>query len=122
MSELSMGVLFLGLIAVSLIVLTASVVTTAAEARATFRKLVALLPRADRALEETTRTLHQARALLTTVNRAATDVETTVHEARDVVANTVHQFERWRTQFKHLFTQHAGNGARVDPRRRHSRR
>ena len=118
MSNISLGVCFLGLIALALIVLTASVVTTAAEARVTWRKLGALLPQADRTLEEATHALHQARAFLTTVNRAATDVETTVHEARDVVANTVHQFARWRNQFTHLFTQHAGNGARVDPRKR----
>jgi uncharacterized protein YoxC len=122
MSEFSMGVLFLGLIAVSLIVLTASVVTTAAEARVTLRKLGALLPQADHTLEEANRTLHEARAFLTTVNRAATNVEATVHEAHDVVTGTVNQLARWRTQFTHLFTQHAGNGARVDPRRRHGRR
>lgn len=119
MLEVTLGVCFLGIIAVSLLVVAVSIALAAADAHTVLRKVALLLPRADEALEEAARSLHHARGMLAKLNRTTGYVETTVHHAHNVLAEAFDQFAHWRQQITSVFSDHAGNGARAEPRRYH---
>ena len=118
MTESSVTLALLSVIAVCAVVMTATVVMTARDARRTFRRISALLPSCRQ-------TLQQARTVLTSAHRTASQADLVVSAVSAVVAHALHQVvdvrhrvDRWL----HRATNGNGSGVGSGARPFHHRR
>ena len=98
-----------------LVAITIAVLMTSQDLRRTLRRVNALLPRADRALQD----VHH---LLTTVNSAAEHVETMMQRVRNAMSTTLEHVQGWTSQVERLWVNRFGNGAGAGSRHQHRRR
>lgn len=105
---------WLAVIGVCCMVLTAAALVLAVECHRTLRRVNALLPRCTRAVQE-------ARLLLRRAHRTAGRLELIMNEVCETTTEAVNQVSLWggriRTYLTHRFG-HVGNGARSGPRGR----
>ena len=116
MAETPLLTVFLGVICLCLISLTAVLLVTARELRLTLRRINAMLPDAGTTLHEAGRALIQLRRLVSRANVAAREVETVVHRACEMASETLEQFDLARERARAAFTKWVRNGAGVEPR------
>jgi hypothetical protein len=116
MNELTLGLALLGVIASCALMLTVSLISTAAQFRRALCRLEAVLPQAQCALEEARRALRQSRKLLNRGDNAGRHVEAVVLRACDVATEALERLGEMRKAATHLFTMRTRNGARGGPR------
>ena len=121
MPESTSAIILLCLVSLCLLAMTVTMVVTAREFRETLRRLNAILPGADDAVQEARQSLREMHQLLARVNTASRKVEAVVHDACEAVSGTIGQVARWRRTARTFLKEHLGNGAGADPRRHHRR-
>lgn len=115
MAESTLLLALLTISTLCLVAITIAILLTSRELRQTLRRVNALLPRADRALQEVHR-------LLTTVNTAAGHVETMMQRVRHAMSTTLEHVQGWTSQVERLWVNRFGNGAGAASRHQHRRR
>ena len=105
MSDMTLVIVFLGILSVCAIVLTVTMLLTTAELRCTLRQM--------------RRSLGQLQRLLTRAGRTATRVDAVVHQACEAASGVLERFARLKERVTEVFHGHAGNGSGAGPRRRH---
>lgn len=121
MTDVSLGLALLGVIAVCAVTLTVCVLATARELRDALRRLRTALPEAERTLREARHALRQTRRLLARGDHAARQIEAVILRACEAAADALGRLTRVREAATHLFTARTGNGARGEPRPHHRR-
>jgi len=111
MTESAFALFLLSVIAVCAVVMTATMVMTARQARRTFRRINALLPSCRQ-------TVRQARRVLASADHVVSQAEMVISAVSAAAAHTMNQFveakhrlERWLSSFNGNGTG-AGSGAR----------
>ena len=108
MGEPVLPILFLGVIAVCLVIITITMTATASRLRLILRRIDAVLPSTEQAVREFRQSFRQARHLLAIANQAMRRVEVVVQRGCDAASGALD-----RLGFG------IGNGAGADPRRHH---
>ena len=116
MSEPSLALLLLGVMAFCAVVATAVLVAAVSDLRQVLRKINGMLPRADEALEEGRRTAREVRHLLSRANRISRDVETVAHSVCEGALAALEHMSHLKQRAQRLFTGPWHNGARGGPR------
>ena len=93
-----------------------TVARTAAELREVLRSIRALLPHADRALDEARSSFHHAHLLLARANHATEEVEGVVQEVCGSLAGIWQRLTFWRRPKRTFAHRQGTNGSRGDPR------
>lgn len=102
-----------------LLTITVALILIARDCHETLRRLNALLPAAERALEEVGRALRSGRRVLGSAERASRHVETVVHEACEAAAGSLGRLVRIGERVRKGWVGQFGNGAGSGPRRHH---
>jgi hypothetical protein len=116
MAESSWALAFLGLMSLSLLIMTLALAMTAADIRKTLARINDLLPVCDQTFQETNRTLAEFRELLSRTNRSASHLESASHRLSQTILGTIEQWMAWKRRVQALFTSRMSNGAGAEPR------
>ena len=111
MSDTSLGILLLSIMAICLIAITVTIILTAQDLRQTLRHVNALLPATDQALREARDSLHQTHRLFTMATSTFRRVETVVRQACDLMTNVLEPFVQLSEQARTFWNLRSGNGA-----------
>ena len=119
MTETILVELCLGLISISLLVLTATVVMTAHDLRKTLQRINAVLPAGRHVLQELERTLHDSRQVVALTQRIIRHVEAAVLKGCEAAGELIEPVMALRAKAQAFFAKQFGmsNGARSGPRR-----
>ena len=116
MAESSWALAFLGLMSLSLVILTFTLALTAADIRKTLARINDLLPYCDQTFQEAHRTLEELRLLLSCTNRSASHLESATQRVSQTVLRAIEQWAAWKRRIQALFTSRMSNGAGAEPR------
>ena len=122
MADSSALPLFLGVIAVCLVAMTAALCVTAWELRTTLRRTNAMLRHAEAAWREARQALRYGRRVLVRVGGVAAYAEAAAARLHDATSGALERMTTFGRHVRTLFGVQVGNGAGADPRRRHRRR
>ena len=120
MAESALVILFLGVIAMCLVVMAATMLLTARDVRRTIRRVHDLLPSCERALREAHLTLAHTRRLLSRADTISTAVEGMTERAATAASTLMRAWAQVRSRAQHWLEQSFGkrNGTRAESRRR----
>ena len=111
------ALLFLSIISLCLITLTAASLTLFTDLRRVLRQLESGLPVCTRAFKELHQTLEVARQLITRTHKAGQQMEDVVHKTCDAAMDAIEPFVVFGEKVRTFLAQRFGNGARAKPRR-----
>ncbi|MBI3332480.1 MAG: hypothetical protein HYZ93_00095 [Candidatus Omnitrophica bacterium] len=109
--------LFLGVISLCLIVLTAASLSILKDLRRLLRQLQSNLPALSRTLKEFHQTLGVARQILTHTQKASRQVEEALRKTCEAAVDAIEPFATVGERVRSFLSQRFGNGARGRPRR-----
>ena len=113
-----MMTLYLFLITACLVSLTITVILTAVEVRRTLRRVNAILPEAERALQEAHQAFRHSRRVLAGAARTTQYVETVAQQLCEAITDALNRITFLRNRAAAWITGHLGNGAGEEPRSR----
>jgi len=122
MVDLSPLVVLMGVLTVSVIVLTAVAVIAALEVRRLARGVESVLPQCRAVARDLRKVMAQAQALIAVSSRAAGRVDSVVGRACSAADGAMDQWTMWKESMEEWFRGRAGNAARSGGSRRQSRR
>ena len=122
MPDTPITVILLGVIAVSVLIMTGAMLVAVWDLRKTLWRVNAMLPSADQAIREAHRSLQQMRHLLTTTNHVTRHIETVIREVCDAASDTLERLVLLKGRAQDFWRARFGNGARAEPRQHHRRR
>ncbi|MBI4596809.1 MAG: hypothetical protein HY737_00215 [Candidatus Omnitrophica bacterium] len=108
----------LAVIALCAMILTATILLTATDMRRALRRVTSILPEAEEALKKTNRSLSHVQRILGRANVATQRVDHVVAQACDAASEALQRVTQLKTHVSGFFQEHAGNGARGEPRHR----
>ena len=111
--------ILLGVISLSLVVMTIAVVLTTRDLRRVLRRVWVILPTCDQTLQEAHLVFGEARKILGHAKGSVLQIETLVRKACLVATEAVQQVASWKSRAGALFEAQFGNGARSGPRQRY---
>ena len=104
---------------ICLVVVTVTVVMTAAQVRSTLRRLDALLPDAGEALRELRRSGRQVRQILTRTNMATRSVEGIILRACEAASEALERVALFKESAQQFWSARFSHGAGSGPRSHH---
>ena len=114
-----LAMLLLSLATLCLVVVTVTIVTTAAELRGTLRRLDALLPDAGMALRELRRSGRHVRQLLTRANMATRSIEGVILRACEAASEALERVALFKASAQQFWAARFGHEAGAGPRSHH---
>ena len=119
MLDPALAMLLVSLATLCLIIITVTVVMTAAELRSTLRRLEAVLPDAGEALRELRRSSRQVRQILTRANMATRSVEGVILRACEAASEALERVALFKESAQQFWATRFGHGAGAEPRPHH---
>jgi hypothetical protein len=113
-----MMTLYLFLITACLVALTVTAILTAIEVRRTLRRVNAILPEAERALQEAHHAFRHSRRVLAGAARTTQYVETVAQQLCEAASDALHRVSFLRNRAAAWIAGHVGNGTGAEPRSR----
>ena len=121
MVDAFLPVIFLGVIALSLVLMAGTMAVTAWHARRVLRKIEAMLPSCDQTLRDMHQVLQHTRRLVRHGSTAAHRVEAVVQKTCEMAEDLMDRVIRLKHRAEEVVGSYFGNGAKAELRRHHRR-